>query len=91
MKFRVTRHTATSPPEYALDRFSARMGRGYEDVSFTRMGSEIRANLDRDDPVAMTQDERTDIGRRAVLGAVAEICERTSELELDWFAVSPAR
>lgn len=91
MKFRVTRHTATSPPDYALDRFSARMGRGYDDVSFALVGPEIRASLDRDDPVAMTQDERTDIGRRAVLGAVAEICERTPELKLDWFAVSPAR
>ncbi len=93
MKFKVTRHAATSPPDYALDRFSARMGRGYEDedVSFVRVGAEIRANLDRDDPVAMTQDERTDIGRRAVLSAVAEICERTPELKLDWFAVSPAR
>jgi hypothetical protein len=91
MKFRITRHTTASPPEHALDLLSARMGRGSEDVSFARVGTEIRANLDRDDPVAMTHDERTDIGRRAVLGAVADICERTPELELDWFAVSPAR
>jgi hypothetical protein len=91
MKFRITRHATASPPEHALDLLSARMGNRHEDVSFARVGPEIRANLDRDDPVAMTHDERTDIGRRAVLGTVAEICERAPELELDWFAVSPAR
>ena len=91
MKFRITRHATASPPEHALDLLSARMGRRCEDVSFTRVGPEITASLDRDDPVAMTQDERADIGRRAVLDAVAEICERAPELKLDWFAVSPAR
>jgi hypothetical protein len=80
-----------SPPEHALDLLSGRMGKGWEDVSFARVGPEIRANLNRDDPVAMTHDERIDIGRRAVLEAVAEICERAPELKLDWFAVSSAR
>jgi hypothetical protein len=91
MKFRITRHAGASPPEHALDLLAERMGRECEDVRFARIGPDITANLDRDDPVAMTQDERTDIGRRAVLGAVAEICERAPELKLDWFAVSPAR
>jgi hypothetical protein len=91
MKFRITRHASASPPEHALDLLSERMRGRHEDVSFARVGAEITAKLDRDDPIAMTQDERTDIGRRAVLGAVAEICERTPELKLDWYAVSPSR
>jgi len=91
MRFRITRHASASPPEHALDLLAERMGSRSEDVRFVRIGPMITASLDRDDPVAMTQDERTDIGRREVLGAVADICERAPELKLDWFAVSPAR
>jgi hypothetical protein len=91
MKFRITRHTTASPPEQALDLLTERIGSACKDLCFARVGPEIRASLDRDDPVAMTQDERTDIGRRAVLEAVSEICEGAPELELDWYAVSPAR
>ncbi len=91
MKFRITRHATAAPPEDALDLLSTRIGRSREDVHFARVGGEIRANIDRDEPVAMTNDERTDIGRRAVLEIVAEVCERAPELKLDWFAVSPSR
>ncbi|HLM86303.1 MAG TPA: hypothetical protein VK272_08965 [Solirubrobacteraceae bacterium] len=91
MKFRITQHATASPPEHALDLLTERMGNRQEDVSFVHVGAEIRANLDRDDPIAMTHDERTDIGRRAVLEIVGEVCERAPELELDWYAVSPAR
>jgi hypothetical protein len=90
MKFRITRHATTSPPEHALDLLTERMGSRREGVSFARVGPEIRAKLDGDDPIAMTRDERTDVGRRAVLEIVAEVCERAPELKLDWFAVSPA-
>jgi hypothetical protein len=90
MRFRITRHATASPPEDALDRLTALIGTRREDISFARVGKEIRADLDRDEPVAMTHDERADIGRRAVLEIVEEICERTPELNLDWFAVSPA-
>ncbi len=91
MKFRITRHAAKTPPDYALDLLTERVGSRREDVSFSRVGAEIRANLDRDAPIAMTQDERTAIGRRAVLEVVGEVCERAPELKLDWYAVSPAR
>jgi hypothetical protein len=70
---------------------SERVGHRREDVSFAHVGTEIRASLDHDDPVAMTSDERTDVGRRAVLEILAEVCDRAPELKLDWFAVSPAR
>jgi hypothetical protein len=91
VKFRITRHAATSPPEQAIDVLAERIGSRRKGVSFRRVGDEIRVNIDRDDPVHMTQDERVDIGRRAVLEIVADLCERDPELELDWFAVSPAR
>lgn len=90
MKFRITRHANGSPPDDALDLLAERIGSKREDVSFARQGQEIRADLDRDDQIAMTHDERTDIGRRAVLGIVADVCESAPELKLDWFAVSPA-
>jgi hypothetical protein len=91
MRFRITGHSTSSPPEDALDLLIERIGDRREDLSFARTGTEITANLDRDDPIAMTHDERTDIGRRAVLEVVGEVCERAPELELDWYAVSPAR
>lgn len=91
MKFKITRHVATSPPEQAIDLLAERIGSRRKGVSFERVGGEIRANINRDDPVYMTQDERVDIGRRAVLEIVSELCARDADLEIDWFAVSPAR
>lgn len=38
----------------------------------------------------MTRDERVEIGRRAVLDALDEVCERAPGLKLDWYAVVPA-
>jgi hypothetical protein len=67
------------------------MPRRNEDVVFSRAGGEIRALVDRDDSIRMTQDERVELGRRAVLEALGEVCGRSPELRLDWFAVSPSR
>ncbi len=91
MKFRVTRHSAVKPPEGALELLSLHIPPRREDVAFSRTGSEIRARVDRDEAVWMTQDERLEIGRQAVLDIVREVCERSPELKLDWFAISPAR
>jgi hypothetical protein len=91
MRFRITPHTTAAPPEQAIELLTERIGRRREDVSFMRVGGELRANLDRDDPVSMTRDERADIGRRAVLEIIGEVCERTPEIKFDWYAVSPAR
>jgi hypothetical protein len=59
-----------------------------EDVRFAKVGRGVRAMLDREDAVWMTRDERTAIGRRAVLEAVSDVCDRAPELKLDWYAVS---
>jgi len=62
-----------------------------EGVLFSKAGGGISARLDRDEEVGMTQDERSEIGREEVLGAVGAICELSPELKLDWYAVAPAR
>jgi hypothetical protein len=61
-----------------------------EDVSFSTSAGEIGASLDREESVSETNDERVEIGRRAVLGALEEICDGSPELKLDWYAVGPA-
>jgi hypothetical protein len=37
----------------------------------------------------VTRDERIEIGRRAVLDVVRDVCDAAPELKSDWFAVSP--
>lgn len=91
MRFRITSHTALTPPDHVLERLSERIPQRREGVVFTRAAGEIRVRTDRDDAVWMTQDERAEIGRRAVLDVVGELCDRPPELKLDWYAVSPAR
>ena len=36
----------------------------------------------------MTQDERTETGRRMILDIVRDVCEVTPGLDVDWFAIS---
>jgi hypothetical protein len=91
VRFRITRHSGHTPPDDALDRLLAHLGPMRESVSFSKVGPEIWANYQADAPVSMTQDERTDIGRRAVLEVVIEVCDQTPGLTSDWFAVSAAR
>jgi hypothetical protein len=88
VQFKITLHSAVAPPADALDHLWHQLGPEREEISFDRMGSEITATTDEDAPVSMTRDERVHIGRHAVLGVVREVCEETSELRSDWFAVS---
>jgi hypothetical protein len=87
--FRITRHTALSPPDHAMSLLCERLPHHCEDVSFSLSAGEIGASLDREESVSETNDERVEIGRRAVLGALEEICDGSPELKLDWYAVSP--
>jgi hypothetical protein len=87
VQFRITPHATYAPPADALDLLWQRLGASREEVSFTRVGAEIRATTDEDAPVSMTRDERADIGRRAVLAVLREVCEAAPELSSDWFAV----
>jgi hypothetical protein len=88
--FRITRHTALTPPDHAMSLLCERLPHHSEDVYFSIAGGEIGATIDREESVSETNDERVEIGRRAVLGALEEICDGAPELKLDWYAVSPA-
>ena len=88
MQFRITPHSPFSPPDDAVELLWERLGSCREEVSFAKVGPEIRATTDEDAPVSMTRDERADIGRRAVLAVVRDVCEGAPELRSDWFAVS---
>jgi hypothetical protein len=91
VRFKITYHSGHKPPEGALDLLAQRLGPRREDVSFVKVGTEIWATEAADAPVSMTQDERTDIGRRAVLAVVREVCDAAPDLNSDWFAVSSGR
>jgi hypothetical protein len=91
VEFRITLHSGTIPPANALDLLWQRLGPQRDEVSFTRLGEEIRATPSGEHPVSMTWDERAEIGRRAVLELVCAACEPAADLESDWFAVSPGR
>jgi hypothetical protein len=88
VRFRIARHSAFKPPEDALELLWQRLGTSREEVSFAKVGSEIKASVGDDAPVSMTHDERSDIGRRKVLEIVTDVCELAPELKSDWFAVS---
>jgi hypothetical protein len=88
VKFLITRHSAFKPPDDALDLLWQRLGAGRDEVSFAKVGAEIRATVGEDAPVSMTRDERVEIGRRAILEILTDVCELAPELKSDWFAVS---
>jgi hypothetical protein len=91
VKFTITRHSGHSAPDDALDLLLQRLGARRAEVSFAKVGDEIMATWGNDAPVSMTQDERLEIGRRAVFDIVRDACERAPELRLEWFAVSAQR
>lgn len=88
MQFRITPHSGYTPPADALETLWQRLGTRRDEVSFAKIGSEITARTGDEAPVSMTRDERVEIGRRAVLDAVRDVCEGAADLKSDWFAVS---
>jgi hypothetical protein len=88
VKFRITRHSAFKPPDDAIELLWQRLGARRDEVSFAMVGDEIRASVGEDAPVAMTRDERVEIGRGAILAILLDVCELAPELKSDWFAVS---
>jgi hypothetical protein len=90
VKFRIAPHsgfTASRRPANAIDLLWQRLSAGHDEASFAKVGLEIEVTWGEDLPVSMERDERAEIGRRAVLEIVRDVCERAPELELDWFAV----
>jgi hypothetical protein len=88
VQFKITPHSGFDPPADALELLWQRLGPSREEVSFAKIGAEITARTGEDAPVSMTRDERLEVGRRAVLDAVRDVCEGASDLKSDWFAVS---
>ncbi|HYB22668.1 MAG TPA: hypothetical protein VED41_02645 [Solirubrobacteraceae bacterium] len=91
MQFKITPHSGYRPPADALELLWQRLGSRRAEVSFAKVGGEITARTGEDAPVSMTRDERSEIGRRAVLDLVEEVCEGAPDLKSDWFAVSSDR
>jgi hypothetical protein len=89
--FRIAYHAASrhTPPEGALELLWEALGPVREDVSFALGNREITANWRGDVSISMTQEERVQIGRRAVLDVVLRVCDAAPELDSEWFAVSP--
>jgi hypothetical protein len=71
-----------------MDLLWQRLDRSHDGASFARVGPEISATWGEDVPSSMERDERAELGRRAVLRILRDVCEGAPELELDWFAVS---
>ena len=89
MRFRITHHSGFAAPPDALDLLLVRVGASRDGIAFAKVGREIRVMSPEDAPVSMTRDERIEIGRRAVLDLVRDVCDGAEELKSDWFAVSP--
>ena len=92
MQFRIMRHSGSGAPPDALGLLWRQLeGQRFEDVVFTRRGTEVEANAGHDSPISMERDEREEVGRTEVLDRLREICDGDSELRFNWFAVRPHR
>jgi hypothetical protein len=89
--YKITPHAGYGAPHDAIERLSQRLGAGRDRVSFAKAGAELRATWDEHRDTSTTPEEHREVGRRAVLDAVREVCEVTPDLKLDWYAVSPVR
>jgi hypothetical protein len=79
-----------TPPDRAMGLLSERIPKRCDEVRFSVSGEGIAASLDSDGSESRAREERVEIGRRAVLDALEQVCERAPELTLDWYAVAPA-
>ena len=74
-----------------MDLLWQRLDASRDETSFAKVGAEIRATWGEDAPASMERDEREELGRRAILDIMIDVCERAPELNSDWFAVSAQR
>jgi hypothetical protein len=89
--FRITLHSGFAAPAHALEELWQRLDGNHDDARFANAGAEITVTWGEDAPISMERYEREEIGRRAVLDIVHDVCARAPELESDWFAVSALR
>jgi hypothetical protein len=89
--FRITLHSGFAAPGHALEALWQQLDGNRDDARFAKADTEITVTWGEDAPISMERDEREEIGRRAVLDIVRDVCARAPELESDWFAVSALR
>ncbi len=89
MNVTIKRHAAAykPPPDAIALLWGALEGVRHEQLSFVRAGDRITARA-RDQPAGVDNDEWRERCRRSALSIVADVCERTPALELDWFAIA---
>jgi len=97
MIFRIIRHSGFAAPADALDLLWLRLDcnrddvRNHDGVRFAKVDAELRATWREDAPLSMERPEREELGRRAVLSILCEVCEGAPELRSDWYAVCKPR
>ncbi len=91
MDFTIAPHSGFKPPADAIEQLWAVLGSARDEARFARRGADITATWGEDAPISMERDERADIGRRAILSIVRDVCETTPGISSDWYAVSVAR
>jgi len=97
MIFRIIRHSGFAAPADALDLLWLRLDcnrddvRNHDGVRFAKVDAELRATWIEDAPLSMERPEREELGRRAVLSILCEVCEGAPELRSDWYAVCKPR
>lgn len=91
MDFTITVHSGFTSPADAIDQLWGVLGTAREEARFARQGAGITAKWGDDVPISMERDEREDIGRRAILSIVRDVCDSSPGLRSDWYAVSATR
>ncbi|HEY7934291.1 MAG TPA: hypothetical protein VID48_10760 [Solirubrobacteraceae bacterium] len=91
MKFRITRHSGFSAPADALELLWQRLESHRSGVTFTKVGPQLRATVNKGAPASMDRNVREEVDRLVVLNVVREVCEGAPELKIDWYAVGVLR
>jgi hypothetical protein len=89
--FTITPHAKSGAPDDALDRLFERIGSRSGDMRFRRTAREIHATPVAEAPSGMEEDVLADIGRRALLKLISDVCEGSPDMRFEWYAVAPRR
>lgn len=84
MRFRITPHkgfTSSTRPANAVDLLWQRLGESRGKASFDRVGRDEISATWGEGPASTKRDDRAEIGRRAVLEILREVCEGAPELD----------
>jgi hypothetical protein len=88
MEFRITTHTGYGAPADAIESpWACLRATSVEDATFARGHEEIRATWGYDEASRAIMEELVEPNRRALLEVVCELCDRTTGLESDWYAI----